>query len=171
MPSLEIISVNLWQILISLANLLILLFILKKFLYAPVKGVLAQRQADIDRDYDEAARAKQDALDDKEHWQSKMLQADDKAQKIISTATANAQNRSEKIVSDAKSKAEGILRQAELDASLEIKKAEDTIKNQIAEVSASIAQKMLEREINASDHTDLIDSFISDIGDDDGTDK
>ena len=171
MPSLEIISVNLWQILISLANLLILLFILKKFLYAPVKGVLAQRQADIDRDYDEAARAKQDALDDKEHWQSKMLQADDKAQEIISTATANAQNRSEKIVSDAKSKAEGILRQAELDASLEIKKAEDTIKNQIAEVSASIAQKMLEREINASDHTDLIDSFISDIGDDDGTDK
>lgn len=171
MPSLEIISVNLWQILISLANLLILLFILKKFLYAPVKGVLAQRQADIDRDYDEAARAKQDALDDKERWQSKMLQADDKAQEIISTATANAQNRSEKIVSDAKSKAEGILRQAELDASLEIKKAEDTIKNQIAEVSASIAQKMLEREINASDHTDLIDSFISDIGDDDGTDK
>ena len=33
MQTLEIISVNLWQILISLANLLIIFLILKKFLY------------------------------------------------------------------------------------------------------------------------------------------
>lgn len=39
--SLDIISVNLWQILISLANLLIVTFILKHFLFKRVQAVLS----------------------------------------------------------------------------------------------------------------------------------
>ena len=42
--SLDVISVNFWQILISLANLTILFLILKKFLYKPVTKVLTDRQ-------------------------------------------------------------------------------------------------------------------------------
>ena len=37
--SLDIISVNLWQILISLANLLIITFVLKRFLFKRVQAV------------------------------------------------------------------------------------------------------------------------------------
>ena len=48
MQSLEVISFNLWQMLISLANLVILFWILKRFLFKPVKKVLAQRQAELD---------------------------------------------------------------------------------------------------------------------------
>ena len=44
MQTLEIISVNLWQILISLANLLLIYIILKKLLWKPVKKVMDQRQ-------------------------------------------------------------------------------------------------------------------------------
>ena len=36
MQALEVISINLWQILISLANLTILYKLVKKFLYKPV---------------------------------------------------------------------------------------------------------------------------------------
>ena len=45
MPTLDVISVNIWSILISLCNLLILFFIIKKFLYKPVRKMLAERQA------------------------------------------------------------------------------------------------------------------------------
>ena len=44
MQTLDVISVNLWQILISLINLFLLFLILKKFLFKPVKKVLDQRQ-------------------------------------------------------------------------------------------------------------------------------
>jgi len=43
MPTLDVISVNIWSILISLCNLLILFFIIKKFLYKPVRKMLAER--------------------------------------------------------------------------------------------------------------------------------
>ena len=54
MQSLEIISINIWQILISLCNLLILFLVLKKFLYKPVMKVMAERQSKIDTQINDA---------------------------------------------------------------------------------------------------------------------
>lgn len=43
MQSLEVFSLNLWQMLISLCNLIILFLILKKFLYKPVRRALEEQ--------------------------------------------------------------------------------------------------------------------------------
>ena len=47
----EIISVNLWQIVVSLSNLVILFLIIKRFLYKPVKNVLKSRQDKLEEKY------------------------------------------------------------------------------------------------------------------------
>ena len=59
--SLDIISVNLWQILISLANLLIIYLILKKVLFAKVQGVMNARQSQVTEMYDAADKSRTDA--------------------------------------------------------------------------------------------------------------
>lgn len=171
MQSLEVISVNFWHILISLINLIILFLIVKRFLFKPVKKVLAGRQAALDEKYADAENAKNDALADKEKWEKKMQAADDEAASIIQTATANADKRGQKIIADAKDKADGIVRQAESDAQLEIKKAQSEIRNEIVTVSAALTEKMLGREISVDDHRSLIDSFLEDIGDVNDTDE
>ena len=165
MQSLDIISVNLWQILISLANLLILFLIIKKVLYGPVKRVLAERQAEIDGRYEEADNAKREALAANAEWQAKLGAAKEEADGIIQTATKNADKRGEKIVAEAKEKAEIIIRQAETEAELEKKKAKEEIKYEIVTISAALAEKMLSREISEDDHKELINSFIDGIGD------
>ena len=62
MQSLGVISINLWQVLISLANLGILFLLVKKFLFQPVRKILAQRQAHVDQLYAEADEAKAKAF-------------------------------------------------------------------------------------------------------------
>ena len=57
MQNLEIISVNIWNILISLANLVILFLILKHFLFKPVKKVMDERAKSIQDGYDNAEKA------------------------------------------------------------------------------------------------------------------
>ena len=57
MQSLDVISVNIWQILISLCNLVILFLILKKFLFKPVQKVTQTRRAELDDIYSEAKAA------------------------------------------------------------------------------------------------------------------
>ena len=56
MQTLDVISINLWQVLVSLANLVLLFLLVKKFLYKPVKEMLEQRQSTIDGEYAAALR-------------------------------------------------------------------------------------------------------------------
>lgn len=165
MQSLDVISFNVWQILISLCNLLIMFLILKKFLFKPVQKMLAERQAAIDGQYADAAEDKERAAADRAEWEQKMTDAKRQAEDVVKTATAAAERRGEQLVAEAQEKADRIVRQAEAQAVLERQKAQDAVKQEIVDVSALLAEKMLQREIKAADHRTLIDSFIEGIDD------
>ncbi len=164
MQSLDIISINIWHIVISLCNLLILYLVLKKFLYQPVKKVLESRQAAIDSRYRDADDANSEALRSKAQWEERMAAADEEAEVIVSRAVESANRQSSAILSDTSEKADRMMSRARAEADAERRKAEDDIRDRVADVSAAIAGKLLEREITADDHSDLIDSFISEIG-------
>ena len=165
MPTLEILSINIWTILISLANLLIIFLILKKFLWKPVTKTMEQRQAMVDKQFADAAEAEAKANADKAEWAAKLASADDEAKARIADADETARRHGERVVAEAKEKADGILRQAEAEAELERQKATAAIRDEIADVSAELAEKMLEREINADDHRAMIASFLDEVGD------
>lgn len=171
MNTLEVISVNLWQIIISLLNLTIMFLIVKMFLFKPVKRMLAQRQSAIDSQYENAEKAEKDAIESKEKWEEKLKTAKDEADTIIKLASEGANRRGDEIVAEAKERAESIIRQAQNEAELEKRKAKDSIKKEIADVSTLLSEKMLEREIKTEDHRKLIDSFINEIGDSDDGNK
>ncbi len=166
-----VISVNIWQILISLCNLVIIFLIMKKFLFAPVRKVIAQRQAKIDADYAAAEEANTKAQESKAEWEQTLAGAKAQADTIIKTAQTNAQRRGDAMMSIAKEQAENIVRRAKEDAEREHKKAQTQIKHEIADVSVMLTEKMLDREINSDDHRKLIDSFIDTIGDGHDTDE
>lgn len=165
MQTLEVISVNLWDIIISLLNLLILFLLFKKFLFKPVENMLAKRQREIDEKYEAADEAKRSAEEDKSLWDEKIGTVKAKTDEMIKKAQESAKLQGDSIVSKAREQADGIIRQAETQAQLEMQKAEDEIKKEIVEVSTALANKLLEREINIDDHHGLIDSFIEKIGD------
>lgn len=164
MQSLEIISVNLWQILISLCNLLLIFLIVKKFLFKPVKKMIEQRQSEVDAQYTAADEDRAKAQADKEAWNEKMAGAQEEAAAIIEKATATADKRGEAIVAAAKDKADAIVRQAENEIELERKKAETEMREEIVTISTALAEKMLEREVRADDHRQLINAFMQEVG-------
>lgn len=166
MQSLEIVSVNIWQILISLANLTILYLLLKMFLYKPVKAVLEGRKEAIAKYYADAEEARTSANAAREEYAAKLATAGATADGIIHDATVMANKRGEKIVSEAQIKAEEIIRQGELEASMEKKKAMASIRRDITDVSAAMTEQLLKREMNQGDHRNMIDEFLKGVGED-----
>ena len=75
------------------------------------------------------------------------------------------------IVADAKERADGIVRQAELEAQLERRKAADEMKHELVDLSTQLAEKMLQREIRQQDHHDIIQAFVDQIGENDDRDQ
>ncbi len=167
----QIITVNLWQVVISLCNLCVLFLIVRRFLYKPVKRVLAQRQAHVDGVYEEADEARRAAEKDRADWAEKMTHAREEADAIVQRASENAARSTDVILSDARSQADGIVRQAEEEARLTQLRAEEGIRREIAGVSTQLAEKLLGREINERDHRSLIDSFIDQMEDSRGADQ
>ena len=163
MQFLDVISVNVWAILASLANLLLLTWIIKKFLFKPVKKMLDARRAAIDEDYAQAKAAREEAEESRLNYEAAMAAARQTSDQIIADASRTAEYRSNEIVAEARERASEIRRQAETDALLERKKAEDEMKHEIANVSAQLTGKLLQREINEEDHRELIDSFLKDL--------
>lgn len=165
MQTLDVISVNLWQIIISLTNLAILFLILKRFLFKPVKEVLNKRQETLDNKYIDADKAVSEAEKHKKVWEEKLNNAENEADAIIKSASDDAKVYRERIIAEAKDKADGIIRQAQSEAELERRKAEEDIRCEIIDVSAVLTEKMLRREINIQEHHYMIDSFIKKMGD------
>ena len=166
MQTLDVISVNIWQILISLLNVYILFLIVKLFLFKPVKAVLAERQRELDTQYAAAEDAEREALANRRAWETKMLGAKAEADAIVQSAADQAKYRGDALIAEAQLRADSIVRMAENEADLERKKAVEGVKREIIEVSGALTERMLEREINTEDHRNLIESFLEKIGDD-----
>jgi len=165
MQTLDVISVNIWQILISLINLLLMFLIVKRFLFKPVKAVLAKRQQELDSRYADADTARAQAQQDRLTWEARLAEADAEAASILQQAADAAKHRSDVIISEAHQRADVIVSTAQTEAELERMRVGEEIKREIVSVSGALAEKMLEREIREEDHRALIDSFLEDIGD------
>ena len=160
---LEIITLNVWHIVCAILNLLILTWIVKRFLFDKVKAVLAQRQAEVDAIYTDAQTAKDTAEAQRAEYEAKLSGAEAEAEEILRTATLRADRMSDQILADANEKAAARLRKADADIAQEKKKAVNEIKNEISGMSVDIAEKVVGREIKEDDHKVLIDSFIENL--------
>ena len=153
-----------WTMIAQFLNLMIQLFLIKKFLFKPINEILEKRRQMTDKEIDDARQAKAEADDLKNQYESGIANAREEAARIVQSAQKEAQGRADELVQEAQAKAAGIKAQAEADIAQERKKAINEVKNEIGGLAMDIAGKVVEKEINEADHKKLIDDFIKNVG-------
>ena len=144
--------------------LLGLIFLLVKFAWKPILTSLNERESGIK----DALAAADKARTDMQNLQAdneKMLQ---EARAERETMLKEAREIKEKMISDSKelAKVEGdkMLKQAQVAIESEKKAAVADIKNQVAELSVAIAEKVIKEELSSSEkQLKLVDSLLSDL--------
>lgn len=164
MQSLDIISINLWNTLLSLANLIIIFLILKKFLFKPVQKVMSQRQSQVDKIYADADESRTSANEMKQEYEQRLASARQEADTLIKTATQNAQRKSDQIVAEANSQASHVKQKAEAEIAQQKKQMLKDVRSEISELAVDIASKVVEREISQKDYDGFVDQFIQNVG-------
>ncbi len=157
-------TVDVWTMIFTWVNMLILFTVMKKLLFKPVMNILEQREAEVKKIYDEANEANEKAATLEKEYSEKMAQAREEAGEIIKQATLTAQKREKEIIESAHVEVASMTRRAETQIAQERKKAYQEIKNEISDISVAIAGKMVQREIKAEDHEALISQFIENVG-------
>ena len=105
MQSLEIISVNIWSILVSLANLLIMFLILKRFLFKPVQKMMAARKQQVDQIYQDAKENRDSAINMKQEYEARLAAAREEADGLVRNAVQTAQRKGDQILAEASGQA------------------------------------------------------------------
>lgn len=159
------VGIDPWTALFTFCNMMITFAVLKKFLFKPVKKMIDDRQAEIDTMYADADAAKHKAAALEQEYQQHLQSIRDERDTLLREATARAQKREEEIVGEARAEAAALRAVAEADIAQERKKAVNDLKNEIGGIAVDIAGKVVEREINETDHKALIDEFIRNVGD------
>ena len=78
------ISLNIWTSIFTLCNLLIVFFLMKKFLFKPVKAMMEKRRQEVSQLYSQAEEAKSAAEESRSLYEGKLEAADQEAAAIVS---------------------------------------------------------------------------------------
>lgn len=160
----ELVTLIPWTFIAQILNLFLTAWLVKKFLFKPIREVVAKRKAMADSALEEAAKVKEEAEAMKAEYEGNIQQAREKAGEILSTAQKTAAAQSEEILREANAQAVAMKAKAESDIEQERRKAVNEIKGEIGGIAMEIAGKVIEREISEEDHTKLIDEFIQNVG-------
>ena len=134
-------------VIVTVITFAILLALLKKFAWGPLKEVMDKRERDINRDIDEAE------------------QTQDEVQRILEDARVQARKQHEEIIHEANIRANGMIETAQSEINSEKERALADINNQVSELSVLIASKVLKKEISEQDQKELVDKYLKEAGD------
>lgn len=161
----QLVTIVPWNFVAAICNLLIQMWLIKKFLFKPVQKVLAQRQQLADAQIADAEAARTDAEAMRADYEQRLAAAKEEAATLVQNATRTAQLRSEEILRQAQADVVEIKNKADADIAQQRKKAINEVKDEIGGIAMDIASKVVEREIDQQAHQDLIDEFIRNVGD------
>ena len=159
------IGLNPWTALFMLCNLVIVFLVFRKFLFKPVQKMIDDRQKEIDELYADGEAKRQEAERLHADYSAQLAGAREESRQLLREAHTSAQQQREEILREAKADAGALKEKAQADIELEKKKARNEVKDEVASMALEIAERVVGRELNAEDHTALVEDFLRDMGD------
>ncbi|MCX6733401.1 MAG: F0F1 ATP synthase subunit B [Candidatus Peregrinibacteria bacterium] len=148
-------GINLGMLAAQLVNFLLLLFILKKFVYGPVLEKLEQRRNMIAKSVSDS-KAADETLKDIEKARSEMIEKT-KSQSLamIEAAAASAEEAKNSITESARREAQAIFEQSKLQIAREKEKMLKEASEELGRLVVKAAEKIIEREFTPEDQKRL----------------
>ena len=157
-------EINLGLILGTIANFLILLFGLKYFFFDKVQEIIEKREVAISEQLDETEEELEKARTLAIQNERILKKAREEGKKITEEEKKKAEKIYEEIVAEAKSEASLIIDRAKVEIEREREKVEYGLKKEAIELAVALSQKVIEKNIDEDKNRELIDKFISEVG-------
>lgn len=150
--------------LFTIISFLLLLWLLNKYAFGPLFGVMEKRRqliqeqmnaADNNRAAAEASLAEQKAALD---------EARKEAYSIMEQARATSAKQADEIVSSAKNEATRLKDEALKDIESEKNKAISALRTEVGGISVQIASKIIEKQVDEKSQEEIVDKYLKEVG-------
>lgn len=137
-------SINPWNILWTVVNLLVIYAIFRKFLFQPVMNVINAREKMINDQFESAKNAEDEAAKLKEEYHDKIKTAKTEADRILADAKERADEAYNSQIEDIRVETERLKEKAKRDIEAQHEKAMQATQAEIAKLAVVAARKILE---------------------------
>ena len=155
-------SLDLRTFIFTVINVLVLVFFLYRFLFKPVRDILAARQNELDNSYREAEEATQKANALKKQYEDSMAQIDAERQEKLEKSRIQATNEYDEIIGNAREKATKIIADAKIEAERQAEQKQHEMEEEVAMLVAKAAYKIAASKDSAENNQKLYDTFLED---------
>ncbi|WP_078378620.1 F0F1 ATP synthase subunit B [Sutcliffiella halmapala] len=150
--------------LFQVITFLILLFLLRKFAWDKLLGIMKQREDHIAGEIQSAERSNEEARTLVEEQKALLKEARLEAQALVEGAKKIAEDQKADIVRAAQEESARLKESAKKEIVQEKEQAVVALREQVASLSVLIASKVIEKELNAQDQQKLIDDYVKQVG-------
>jgi F-type H+-transporting ATPase subunit b len=143
----QLVEVNYGLIFWMAVSFLIVLFILKKFAWGPILGALSERERSIEDALNEAKKAREEIAAMNARNEDLMREAREEREVLLKEARDIRDREIATAKEKAKAEAEALLARARADIQNEKNAAITEMKNQVAELSIQVAERILREKL------------------------
>ena len=156
--------VDVRQVVTQILGFLLMVWILRRYAWGPVMGMLEARREKIAGEFKEADRLKGEALELKARYESEMKSVEAQARQRMQEAVAEGQRVAGEIKTQAQKDAAVRLERAADEIVHEREKAKEALKQQVVALSIRTAEKILREKLDDPAQRKLAGEFIDEVG-------
>jgi F-type H+-transporting ATPase subunit b len=144
-------------------NFILLVLLLYKLLYKPVRTFLDNRTAEIEGQIKAAEENQAASLALRQQLEEQMKDSRQQARQFLDEAAKRAEALQAEMLEEARQEAAAIVRRAQEVAELEREKAWAELKKQVGELSLLLASKVIDEALDQKQHQLLIDQTLAQL--------
>ena len=145
-------------------SFLLLIFLVKKYAWGNITSILDQRAEKISSDIDGAEEARKKAEELASKREAELAGSRTEAKTIIENAKETAETSKADILAEAKLEAGRLKEKANQEIAQNKAEALQSVKGDVADLTISLAEKILSKNLDSQAHKELIDQYIDQLG-------
>ena len=155
--------IDIRQVITQILGFLLMVWILRRYAWGPVMGMLEARREKIAGEFKEADRLKGEALELKTRYEADLKGIEAQARQRITEAVTEGQRVAAEIKVQAQKDATLRLERATDEIAREREKAKELMKEQIIRLSMRSAEKILRKKLDDAAHRQMVGEFVDEV--------
>ncbi|MCF6138903.1 F0F1 ATP synthase subunit B [Pseudalkalibacillus berkeleyi] len=155
---------NAGDIIYQLFAFLVLLFLLRKYAWGPLMGIMKERESHISNEINEAEKSREEAKTYLDQQTEALKEARKEAQALIEAAKKQGEQQGEDILKAAREEANRMKESALSEIESEKEQAVLTLRNEVASLSVQIASKVISKELDEQAQQKLVNDYLKEVG-------
>ncbi len=158
-----IINLNV-TLLIQVVNFLILIALLSRFLFAPLKKFLADRAEGIEKSLAEAKLAREAAARAQEEYRAQIQATQREAAALREQAQREVEAERQRLLKASRDEAQRMVDEAKAAIEMEAKRARASLREEVVNLSLAAAERLLGRTMTSEDQKRLAEQYVRELG-------